>query len=122
MLTITKDSIINCPCGCGYQPQRSILWFLDSLGREYQVQTGKLLHVNSGARCYRHNIDVGGVKNSAHVHGLAMDVHFDNSHEAYIILQHLYKLGVPRIGIDFTRKFIHFDVDKSLPQNVLFKY
>lgn len=121
-LYIDEHSIIECPDGCGMQPTRNAVWFLLSLSREYYTKFNKKLRVTSGARCFAHNKAVGGVANSAHTKGLAFDVHYDNSKETYLILQHLYKMGVPRIGINFNQKFVHFDIDTILPQSVLFKY
>lgn len=119
---ITEQSVLDCADGCGFKPTENALWFLLSLAREYYTKFNKKLHITSGARCYRHNADVGGVANSAHTRGLAFDVHYDNSRETYYIIQHLYKMGVPRIGINFNKSFVHFDIDTSLPQGVLFKY
>ena len=119
---IHEASIINCPDGCGMCPTENAVWFLNSLAREYYAKFNKKLRVTSGARCYVHNQEVGGVSNSAHTRGLAFDVHYDNSRETYAIIAHLYKMGVPRIGINFASKFVHFDIDIQLPQNVLFKY
>lgn len=117
-----KESVIDCSCGCGLKPTKSALWFLESLDRQFTAATGKELYVTSGARCFKHNADVGGVPNSAHVKGLAFDVHFDNSSECYIIVQHLFKMGITRIGINFAKSFVHFDIDSTKPQGVLFKY
>lgn len=119
---LDERSTINCSDGCGMCPTESAMWFLLSLAREYYAKFNKKLLVTSGARCFSHNAEVGGVPNSAHTKGLAFDVHFDNSRETYFIIAHLYKMGVPRIGINFARAFVHFDIDTSLPQNVLFKY
>ena len=119
---IHEQSVLECPDGCGICPTESAMWFLLSLAREYYAKFNKKLRVTSGARCYVHNQAVGGVPNSAHTKGLAFDVHYDNSRETYLILSHLYKMGVPRIGINFNSKFVHFDIDTTLPQNVLFKY
>jgi len=119
---LNKYSSIDCGCGCGYKPQSTVMWYLEMLARQYYVQFNKELYVTSGARCFKHNADVGGVANSAHTRGLAFDVHYDNSRECYAIIATLYKLGVKRIGINFVKSFVHFDIDSSLPQNVLFKY
>lgn len=121
-LYINSKSAIDCSDGCGMKPTENALWFLMSLAREYYTRFNKKMYVTSGARCVIHNKRVGGVANSAHIRGLAFDVHFDNSKETYMIISHLYKLGVPRIGINFANSFVHFDVDPSLPQGVLFKY
>lgn len=119
---LDKRGTINCPDGCGMCPTESAMWFLLSLAREYYTKFNRYLLVTSGARCFIHNKEVGGVANSAHTKGLAFDVHFENSREAYFIIAHLYKMGIPRIGINFGKSFIHFDIDTTLPQNVLFKY
>ena len=119
---ISKNSVLKCSCGCGFEPTNSALWFLESLSRDYHVKFNKDLIVTSGARCVAHNKEVGGVPNSAHTHGLAFDVKFENSRECFALIAHLFKMGVPRIGINFAKSFIHFDIDTSLPQNVLFKY
>lgn len=119
---INKDSTLACACGCGFKPKDSALWFLESLSREYNAKFQKELYVTSGARCYAHNADVGGKPNSAHIKGLAFDVAFFSSRECYCITAHLYKMGIRRIGINFAKSFIHFDIDPELPQDVLFKY
>ena len=119
---LSNNSVLNCSDGCGMTPKESAMWFLLSLAREYYAKFNKKLIVTSGARCFNHNKEVGGVPNSAHTKGLAFDVHYDNSRECYAIIGHLYKIGVPRIGINFVKSFIHFDIDITLPQNVLFKY
>lgn len=119
---IHKDSTLKCACGCGYEPTKSAMWFLESLSRWYAVKFNKPMYVTSGARCYKHNATVGGVPNSAHTKGLAFDVAYFSSRECYEIVHHLYKMGVTRIGINFNKSFVHFDIDTDLPQNVLFKY
>lgn len=119
---ISNDSILECSCGCGFKPSASALWFLYSLARQYYALFGKDLKVTSGSRCYTRNKAVGGVPNSAHTRGLAFDVAYANSRECYAILEHLYKMGIKRIGINFIKSFVHFDIDSSLPQEVLFKY
>lgn len=119
---VNEHSQLSCADGCGFEATENAKWFLLSLAREYYTKFNKKMYVTSGARCYKHNADVGGVANSAHTRGLAFDVHYDNSRETYFIIGHLYKMGVPRIGINFSKSFVHFDIDTSLPQGVLFKY
>ena len=119
---INKQSTIECACGCGFKPKESALWFLESLAREYNAKFQKELYVTSGARCFAHNANVGGKPNSAHTKGLAFDVAYFSSRECYVIMAHLFKMGVRRIGINFAKSFIHFDIDTDLPQDVLFKY
>lgn len=119
---IAPKSVIACACGCGFEPQKSALWFLYSLSREYNKHFQKNLLVTSGARCYEHNAAVGGKPNSAHTVGLAFDVAFANSRECFVLVRHLYNMGIRRLGINFAKMFIHFDIDPTLPQDVLFKY
>ena len=42
-----------------------------------RAQFGKKLKVNSGHRCQAHNHEVGGVEDSAHTRGEAIDISFD---------------------------------------------
>lgn len=119
---IDERSVLDCSDGCGMKPTENAMWFLLSLAREFNTRHNKKVLVTSGARCFNHNKEVGGVANSAHTKGLAFDVHYDNSTECYTIVRHLFDMGVPRIGINFAKNFVHFDIDMSLPQNVLFKY
>jgi uncharacterized protein YcbK (DUF882 family) len=65
--------------------------------------------INSGWRCQHHNIDIGGVPNSSHVKGLAVDIQVNNNVERILILEGLIKAGFKRIGI--SKEFIHVDLD-----------
>lgn len=112
----------DCKCGCGLEISKSLYFILESLSRFFFEKTGKKITVTSGARCAKHNKEVGGVASSAHVSGLAVDVAFANSYELYIINQYLYQIGVERIGLNFAKKFVHFDIDETKPKPVYFKY
>lgn len=73
----------------------------------------------SGYRTAEHNAEVGGVENSAHTSGLAVDLRARNSLEHFKITKALFDVGFKRI----SRKYpghIHCDIDESKPQNVLF--
>lgn len=70
----------------------------------------------STIRCKRHNQDVGGVEDSAHTKGLAVDIKAATSHARYRILNGLIKAGFKRIGIYST--FIHADLDPAKAQEV----
>ena len=76
MANNTKNFNVNefaCHCGCGYNviDQRII-----DIAQKIRLRTncGKPLHINSGYRCAKHNMRVGGVKNSYHTKGLAADL------------------------------------------------
>lgn len=66
------------------------------------------------------NRKVGGVANSAHTKGLAVDISCANGSIRWLIVINALNVGFRRIGIGKT--FVHLDIDKSLPQNVIFDY
>jgi hypothetical protein len=73
--------------------------------------------LSSTIRCEQHNRDVGGLENSSHVDGLAVDIRTPNARARYKILYGLIKAGFTRIGVYKT--FIHVDYDPSKPQEVV---
>lgn len=113
-----KDNDFKCKCGCGMDVTRDVKSLAD-MGRHI---CGFPWIVTSGARCEAHNIRSKGRKTSAHLKGLAVDVKFHNSYEKFKIVETLIKLGVTRIGINEKFMFVHFDIDTTKPQEVLFKY
>ncbi len=80
----------------------------------------KPLVITSAYRCPAWSKRVGGVKNSAHVKGYALDVRCRNSKDRLNIVAILTKLGVERIGVH--PRFIHFDVDPDKPSPRLWLY
>lgn len=76
--------------------------------------------INSGFRTKEKNDEVGGVENSAHTLGLAVDLVCMTSNERFRIIQALLEAGFKRIGTGKT--FIHCDVDKSKPQDMIWLY
>ena len=72
--------------------------------------------ITSGYRCSKHNQEVGGVKDSAHVLGLAVDIAVPDNVARLHILRGLIIAGFRRIGIG--KDFIHADIDKSKPNNL----
>lgn len=69
--------------------------------------------VTSAYRCKEHNKNVGGVEDSAHTKGLAIDILYKNTHELYVIVESLMSVSDFRIIIYPNQKFIHVDVDFS---------
>lgn len=94
----------------------SILQTLDRLERRLEES----LDYTSGYRCPECNLKAGGVKSSAHLRGLAVDIRCHESSERFKIAKAAVELGVRRIGIG--KNIIHLDVDTSLPQDVLWLY
>jgi uncharacterized protein YcbK (DUF882 family) len=82
-----------------------------------RTDLGRPLIINSGYRCSSHNRKVGGVRNSAHLFGLAADLHCNHSQFRYLLLGALLTAGFSRIGI--YKYFIHVDCDESKPQGVI---
>ena len=77
-----------------------------------ETTLGITIKVNSGYRTAEHNKEVGGVPNSSHLKGLAVDVAMPRNGWRPLV-RVLRSLGVKRIGI--YKNHIHFDVDDSKP-------
>lgn len=76
--------------------------------------------ITSGYRSKAHNKRVGGVPNSAHTKGLAVDLRARTSKDRFTIISALIKAGFSRIGIG--RTFIHADIDSSKSAQVAWLY
>ncbi len=110
---------ITCKCGCGFSSlsQKTIDVF-DAV----RDRLKKPIHINSGCRCERHNMNIGGAPNSAHLAGrdgvsYALDIKVADTFDRFIIIEELFKLGVKRIGV--YESFIHFDTSPYHPQKVM---
>ena len=115
MLTM-KDRIPVCPHGSRENIDLSLVAALEMLERK----SGLELEFSSGYRCKACNAAAGGVKNSAHLRGFAVDIIAGNSAERYLILHNAISMDFRRIGI--AKTFIHLDVDTKLNQDVLWLY
>ena len=81
----------------------NLLNALDIIRDEY----GKPMKVNSAYRSEAHNAKVGGVKNSQHRLGLAVDIHISSQEEGDMLEKLARKHIVGGIGRYHT--FIHID-------------
>ncbi len=72
--------------------------------------------INSGFRSVAHNKKVGGVANSAHLKGYAIDIATPNGKNQEIIVRALRQAGFKRFGV-YTN-FVHADNDPSKKQFV----
>ncbi len=85
-----------------------------------EAEIGEELDYTSGYRCPECNLKAGGVKNSAHLRGLAVDIRCHDSLLRCKIENAAVKIGITRRGIG--KNIIHLDIDSSLPQGVLWLY
>jgi len=76
--------------------------------------------ITSGYRTPEHNEKVGGVPNSSHTLGHAVDIYAPTSRQKYIIINALLQAGFNRIGV--AKNFIHVDDDPSKNEDVIFTY
>jgi len=101
--------------GSGQMMCDTIIEMLDQVREEY----GKPIRISSGYRTEEANLKAGGVKNSSHLKGLAVDIKVKNSRERYKLLFILMKY-FHRIGV--AKSFIHVDIDEDKPQGVIWVY
>ena len=73
--------------------------------------------INSSYRSSNKNTSVGGVNNSSHLAGLAVDIACSNSFDRFIIINALIRVGFTRIGIG--KRHIHCDIDFEKNQDVI---
>lgn len=76
--------------------------------------------INSGYRTSFHNKKVGGVRDSSHLEGLAVDIKADNSKDRFLIICALLQVGFTRIGIKGSS--IHCDIDSQKDAMVVWLY
>jgi len=76
--------------------------------------------VNSGYRTEAHNMKVGGVTNSSHRKGIAVDIRAFTDDQKRSIAKCAIRNGITRIG--WGSSFIHLDMDTSKTQHVVWGY
>lgn len=110
------ESEFDCNCGCGLNDINTDLVYKLDEAREL---AGVAFKINSACRCEKHNSskEVGGELDSSHPRGLAVDIKVLSSAHRFLILKSLLAVGFNRIGVYKT--FIHCDIDKTKPQNVV---
>lgn len=74
--------------------------------------------ITSGLRDKRKNDEVGGVENSAHLSGLAVDIRCACSDDRFDMIKALLEAGFKRLGI--YEGHIHADNDLTKPAPVIF--
>ena len=105
-----------CKCGCEKNNINMQLVAALDMARK---DAGIPIRISSGCRCKAHNARVGGVPDSAHVGGYAVDIQITNSADRIRIVKALMRY-FDRIGID--KQFVHVDIDPSKPGPAMWVY
>ena len=111
-----KEEEFACKCGCGYNvinPQ--LVMALDMARRDVGIP----FTVSSGCRCKAHNKRSGGVPDSSHVTGYAVDIQVKDSSHRFRVVKALLRY-FDRIGVD--KQFIHVDIDPTKPTPSMWVY
>lgn len=111
------ENEFNCKdgCGCGYKEMDiTLLEMLDKV----RYRLGEPIIISSAYRCYTHNRNIGGVNNSSHTKGLAVDIKCTNNNYRFKLLKVLFEVGFKRI--ELAPSWIHVDIDSTKPQNIAF--
>jgi hypothetical protein len=76
--------------------------------------------ITSGYRTEAHNAKVGGVANSSHIKGIAVDIAAVTEDQKRTIAECAIRNGITRIG--WGRTFIHLDMDSQKTPNIVWGY
>jgi hypothetical protein len=101
----------KCKCGNVYcngypaEPQEKLIRVADRVREHF----GAPATVSSGLRCTQHNANVGGVSNSRHLSGKAMDFCISGKTAAQV-LAYVQKQSEIRYAYEIDSQFIHMDV------------
>lgn len=111
-----RDRIPVCPHGNSELISDVLIAALEKLEADMKLP----LVFTSGFRCAGCNEKAGGVKNSAHMRGNAVDITVTTSGMRFWILENARRTHFKRIGIG--KNMIHLDVDTTLPNHVIWLY
>lgn len=105
----------RCKCGgkycSGYPAQmRKEAVMLADRARKHFGAPG---HVVSGLRCARHNANSGGVENSQHMYGEAVDLRIDGVSAGQLLAFIRQQPGV-RYAYQINSTNVHFDIPKGM--------
>lgn len=107
----TRDEF-RCKCGGRYcngfpnEPDRKLLRVADRVRAHF----GAAALVSSGVRCEVHNANVGGVANSRHLTGKAMDFCIAGKTAAQV-LAYVWQQPEIRYAYDIDGTYVHVDVE-----------
>lgn len=106
-----KREEFKCKCGkyCdGFpaEPEKKLLTVADRVREHF----GKAAIVSSGVRCKQHNANVGGVENSRHLFGKAMDFRV-NGKSSSEVLAYVQKQPEIRYSYAIDKNYVHMDIE-----------
>lgn len=102
-----KKSEFACKCGCGADSMdEKLIRIADNLRGHFNSP----VIVTSGRRCAKHNAKVGGVANSRHLSGKAMDFSV-SGFSASSVLNYVQKQPGIRYAYAIDNKHVHMDVE-----------
>lgn len=107
-----EKSEFKCKCGGKYcqgfpqEPKEKLIRAADKVREHFS----KPMIVSSGVRCSRHNANVGGVSNSRHLSGKAMDFCVSGL-PASLVLPYVQSISGIRYAYAIDNSFIHMDID-----------
>lgn len=102
----------RCNCGGKYcdgfpaEPRRALVQVADRVRAHF----GRAALISSGVRCETHNANVGGVSNSRHLYGKAMDFRISGKTAAEVLA---YVQAQPEIRYAYAidANYVHMDVE-----------
>lgn len=100
-----------CKCGGRYctgfpaQPEEALVRALQKVRSHFDVP----VTISSGLRCPQHNRAVGGVANSRHLTGKAVDF-CARGFSASLVLDYVNSLGAIRYAYAIDENFVHMDI------------
>lgn len=102
-----KKEEFRCRCGCGADSMEEKLIFE---AEDIRVHFGAPITVSSGRRCANHNARVGGVSNSRHLSGKAMDFCVKGKSSKQV-LEYVQKKPNIRYAYAIDGSYVHMDVN-----------
>jgi zinc D-Ala-D-Ala carboxypeptidase len=111
-----KKEEFACKC-CGKNEINDL--FFSLLERAREISSVPFV-INSGYRCAKHNSEVGGESDSAHLKGYAADIRTADSRTRFEVIKVVLSVGITRIGIGSD--FVHVDTDPGKDLEVVWTY
>lgn len=99
-----KKAELACPCCGKFNMPKEMLDFIERVRNNY----GRPMKINSAVRCPMHNAKVKGKPSSAHLLGLAIDVHCVDARFRKELIVAATLAGVKGLGL--AKTFLHLDL------------